>query len=96
MVVAAQAVASYKPAPGHFHELRRRLAGRGVGEDAILHVAQSAFHDIAPASRLGWATMRIARRARPGGLQLPSDARATWTVASMAEAVALLGEIDPV
>ena len=37
-------------------------------------------------------------RPRPrtgGGLRLPSTARATWTVASMAEAVALLAEIDP-
>ncbi len=97
IVVTAQAVASYKPALAHFQALRHRFAARGVGEGAILHIAQSVFHDIAPAGRLGWSSMRVDRRRhRAGsGLQIPSPARAQWTVASLAEAVALLAKIDP-
>ncbi|HLZ71421.1 MAG TPA: HAD-IA family hydrolase [Dehalococcoidia bacterium] len=47
-VVTAQQVGSYKPAPGHFLAARERIGGR-----AWLHVAQSWFHDIAPAAALG-------------------------------------------
>ena len=95
IVVTAQAVASYKPAPAHFQALRHRFAARGVDEGAILHIAQSVFHDIAPAGRLGWSSMRVDRYRAGSGLQVPSPARAEWTVASLAEAVALLAKIDP-
>lgn len=63
-VVTAQQVGSYKPNPAHFHEGLRRL-GRPVGE--IVHVAQSLFHDHAPAKLLGFATVWINRRGDDGG-----------------------------
>ena len=46
-VTAAQ-VRSYKPAEGHFIEGRRR-----AGEKRWLHAAQSYFHDVVPARKLG-------------------------------------------
>ncbi len=63
-VVTAQQVGSYKPAPGHFHMAFERL---GVPPSEILHVAQSLFHDIAPANALGLATVWVNRRAGRAG-----------------------------
>jgi 2-haloacid dehalogenase len=55
-IVTAQDVGSYKPAPGHF--LRFREAFRPA---AHVHVAQSWFHDIVPAHRLGIPAIWINR-----------------------------------
>lgn len=63
-VVTAQQVGSYKPAPGHFHAAVERL---GVAKSEVLHVAQSLFHDIAPARALGLATVWVNRRAGRAG-----------------------------
>ena len=61
-VVTAEQVRSYKPAPAHFEAARKRL-----GQTRWLHVAQSYFHDIVPARRLGvgavWVNRTAARRA---------------------------------
>ena len=72
-VVTARQVGSYKPAPAHFHTVAARL---GVPRDRILHVAQSLFHDVAPARELGLSTVWVNRRAgRPGfGATPPSEA----------------------
>lgn len=48
LIVTAEQVHSYKPAPRHFEEALRRAAGR-----RLLHAAQSYFHDVAPAAALG-------------------------------------------
>lgn len=48
LIVTAQQVGSYKPAPGHFTEARQRIAGR-----RWLHAAQSYFHDVVPVRALG-------------------------------------------
>ena len=58
-VVTAEQVRSYKPAPKHF-ERALELAGTPVG--ALLHVAQSLYHDHVPAQRLGLRTAWIDRR----------------------------------
>jgi 2-haloalkanoic acid dehalogenase type II len=47
LLVTAQQVGSYKPAPGHFAAARRQ-----IGEAPWLHVAQSFFHDVEPAVEL--------------------------------------------
>jgi 2-haloalkanoic acid dehalogenase type II len=47
LLVTAQQVGSYKPAPGHFAMARERL-----GTGRWLHAAQSYFHDIRPARAL--------------------------------------------
>ncbi|MGH7333013.1 MAG: HAD family hydrolase [Candidatus Rokuibacteriota bacterium] len=48
LVITAQHVKSYKPAAAHFETARARIGG-----GRWLHAAQSYFHDIAPALRLG-------------------------------------------
>ena len=73
-VVTAQQVGSYKPDARNFELARERL---GVPIDAILHVAQSLFHDIAPARRLGFATVHVNRVSPHGGsgATMPVNAR---------------------
>jgi len=56
-VITAEDVRSYKPACGHF----QRFVGAHGGIDTVLHVAQSLYHDGAPASDLGLAFTWINR-----------------------------------
>jgi 2-haloalkanoic acid dehalogenase type II len=86
-IVTAQQVGAYKPDERNFAALTTRLAADGVGKDRILHVAQSLFHDHAPAQRLGFRSVWIDRRHdRPsGGATAPADARPDATFTSMAE-----------
>lgn len=46
LLVTAEQVGSYKPDLGHFREARRR-----IGDGRWLHVAQSFFHDVLPATK---------------------------------------------
>ena len=63
-VVTAEQVGSYKPSLKNFHVAFERL---GHGPDGILHVAQSLYHDIAPASMLGLRNVWINRRKEKQG-----------------------------
>ena len=85
-VVTAQQVGSYKPDERNFAALLERLGADGVPQSRILHVAQSLFHDHAPAQRLGFRTVWIDRRHdRSGaGATPPADARPDATFPSMA------------
>jgi 2-haloacid dehalogenase len=89
LVVTAQDVGSYKPDRRNFDRLLSELAARGIARDRILHVAQSLFHDIAPARALGLKTVWVNRRkGRAGGGATPpaaGDATPDLEVASMAE-----------
>jgi 2-haloacid dehalogenase len=68
-IVTAGQVGAYKPSTENF---RRALGRFGVPPKRILHVAQSLFHDIAPAKSLGLATVWVnRRRGRPGGGATP-------------------------
>ena len=60
-VVTAEQVGSYKPSLRNFNAAARRM---GVEAPRWLHVAESLYHDIAPANRLGIACVwgRPARR----------------------------------
>ena len=65
LIVTAEEVGSYKPAPMHFLAARERIGGA-----RWLHAAQSNFHDIVPANALGISNAWINRRsekALPGG-----------------------------
>jgi 2-haloacid dehalogenase len=86
-VVTAQQVGSYKPNPHNFEVLRERLHTSGIAAARILHVAQSLYHDHAPAQRMGLHSVWIDRRHdRPGsGATPPSDAHPNATYRSMAE-----------
>jgi 2-haloacid dehalogenase len=73
-VVTAQQVRSYKPARAHFDEVLRRLA---LPRERVLHVAQSLFHDIAPAKALGFTCVWVNRRVGRSGGGATAPARAT-------------------
>jgi 2-haloalkanoic acid dehalogenase type II len=85
-VVTAQQVGSYKPNVHNFEALRERLHASGIASARILHVAQSLYHDHAPAQRLGIHSVWIDRRHdRAGsGATPPSDAHPDATFPSMA------------
>jgi 2-haloacid dehalogenase len=89
-VVTAQQVRSYKPDRAHFDEALRRL-GRPMSR--VLHVAQSLFHDVAPAKALGLSCVWVNRRAgRPGGgATFPADARPDVEVRDLLSLVERMG-----
>ena len=61
-IYTAQDIGSYKPDLANFRYMLDRLAQRGVEPDAVLHTAQSLFHDHAPAKQVGLASAWIDRR----------------------------------
>lgn len=63
-VFTAQQIGSYKPAENNFRFL---LEHAGVERDEMLHVAQSLYHDIGPAGRLGISTVWVNRRQGQSG-----------------------------
>jgi 2-haloalkanoic acid dehalogenase type II len=81
-VVTAQQMGAYKPDTRGFPEAWRRL---GLPKERVLHVAQSLFHDHAPARRLGIDSAWINRRhGRHGsGATPPAEASPGLTVPDM-------------
>ena len=67
VVVTAQQVRSYKPSLRNFDTARARMA---VGGDRWLHVAESLYHDIAPANQLGISSVWVNRANRGGGTRI--------------------------
>ena len=61
-IYTAQDIGSYKPDPRNFTYLIDRLAEDGFHKSDILHVAQSLYHDHAPANAAGLASAWIDRR----------------------------------
>ncbi len=62
-VVTAAQVGSYKPNIENFHFAHEKIQRTlGISKDRILHVAQSLFHDHAPAKSIGMTTVHIKRR----------------------------------
>ena len=89
-VVTAEDVGTYKPAPENFYYAFERIAEMGIAREKILHVAQSLYHDIAPARALGLANVWVDRQTgRGGGMTPPAETRPDLRVTSMAELVAL-------
>lgn len=65
LIVTAEQMRSYKPAPAHFAAAKAK-----IGAQRWLHAAESNFHDIVPANAAGIPTAWINRRsqeARSGG-----------------------------
>ena len=88
-VVTASQVKAYKPDPRMFTTAIERI---GVDKQRILHVAQSRYHDIAPATALGLDTVWIDRHDGHGdGATIAAAAKPTWTFKSLAELAAALG-----
>jgi 2-haloalkanoic acid dehalogenase type II len=62
-VITAAQVGSYKPNIENFHFAHEKIQRTlGISKDRILHVAQSLFHDHAPAKSIGMTTVHIKRR----------------------------------
>jgi len=78
-----------KPSPRVFEYVLEKLAPAGVGKKDIIHVAQSQYHDILPASALGFATAWIERRNDKSGFgasPVPERiAESTFYATSMAD-----------
>lgn len=69
-VITAQQARSYKPSHKNF---RLALECMGVPTEQVLHVAQSLYHDVAPAKQLGLATVWVNRRKdKPGSGATPA------------------------
>ena len=73
--ITAEQVGVYKPDAKMFEEAGRRVEG------PVLHVAQSRFHDIVPATALGLETVWINRPC--AGAAKTVDANPTWTFDSL-------------
>jgi len=62
-IYTAQDIGAYKPSPRNFEYMLQRLQEDfGLGQQDILHTAQSLFHDHAPANQFGLASAWIDRR----------------------------------
>jgi 2-haloacid dehalogenase len=66
-VFTAEDIGSYKPDLRNFRHMLAALADTGYDPQNLLHVAQSLFHDHAPAKTLGLATAWIDRRQHAPG-----------------------------
>ena len=83
LIVTAQQVKSYKPGLAHFKEAIVR-----AGEKRLLHAAQSYFHDVVPARKLGIPVVWINRK---GSLIEPGAPVPGHEVRTLAELANLLG-----
>ena len=74
LVITAQQVGAYKP---DLKVFERALEIVALPREAVLHVAQSLYHDIAPAIASGLKTVWVNRRGRRegGGATPPASAR---------------------
>jgi 2-haloacid dehalogenase len=96
-VFTAEEIGSYKPDPANFDYLLEHVATDfAVGPEAVLHVAQSLFHDHAPAKAAGLATAWIDRqRLSEGGSwgatkpleERPTPDHVFYSLAELVEAV---------
>jgi 2-haloacid dehalogenase len=85
--IVAGEIGSYKPARRHWEVFRERVGGA----DAIqhVHVAQSIYHDIAPASELGIPSIWINR------LEEPDDPLPSRTLMATTRLASTLDELVP-
>lgn len=88
-VITAEQVGRYKPNPRNFEVLLDRI---DVPAHALLHVAQSLYHDIAPANRQGLTSVWVNRRAGRdgGGATPPQEATPDLEVPDLATLASLV------
>ena len=86
VVVTAQQVRSYKPSLRNFKDARARMA---VDNEGWLHVAESLYHDIGPANRLGIRSVWVDRPDRGGGTRI-TDAVPDLVVPNLAALARLM------
>jgi 2-haloalkanoic acid dehalogenase type II len=87
LILTAEDIGSYKPNPANFDRLLAELGTIDVERDQLLHVAQSLFHDHAPAQRIGLPSVWIDRYGTPAGTGASpdSDVRIDWRYTSLSE-----------
>jgi len=83
-VIVASEIGSYKPAKRHWEVFREQT---GAGDTNHVHVAQSLFHDIAPATELGIPSIWVNR------LGEPEDERPHRTLSSLARLADTLDDL---
>src|SRR5215469_3102855 len=74
-VVTAEQAKAYKPSPAPFRLALERLR---LSPDRVLHVGQSVYHDVIPATSMGMATALVERRGF--GAARPAEGTADLTV----------------
>jgi 2-haloacid dehalogenase len=84
--IVAGEIGSYKPAHRHWEVFYEQT---GADPARHVHVAQSVYHDIAPAAELGIPTIWINRQGEPG------DARPTRTLTGVAGLADALDQLVP-
>lgn len=83
LVVTAQQVGAYKPSKRNFEILLQRAA---ISPRHLLHVAESLYHDVAPARELGITTVWVDRRqGRAAAATKLVDAKPDLTVRTVGE-----------
>jgi 2-haloacid dehalogenase len=90
--VSAEEVGAYKPDRKMFDRALAVVRDWGIPPQRILHVAQSLYHDMEPAKRLGLRTVWVDRRGgRPGGAtpKASGDIAPDLRVTSLGELVEL-------
>jgi len=80
LLVTAQSVRSYKPGSAHFETALDRL---GLSPREVLHVAESRYHDVAPAKSMGFRTVWVNRKGDRPSASGESDAQPDLTVGTL-------------
>ncbi len=83
-LITASELASYKPATAHFEAAVEQL---NLEREQILHVAASVYHDVRPASELGFRVVWVNRE----GSEPPKDVEIDWIVPDLASLARELG-----
>lgn len=89
-VITAQQVRSYKPSTRNFEIA---LETMGIPPEKLLHVAQSVYHDIVPATSMGISTVWVNRRQGKAGFgaTLPATAQPDFEVPDLKTLVEAIG-----
>ena len=80
--ITAEEIGSYKPAFGHWKYFFEKY---NVEKSNVLHVAQSVFHDIIPATKLSLSTAWINRYEDP----VPQNVHPTYSFQKLSEVIQL-------
>ena len=80
-VITAEQVGSYKPTLRNFEVALERIA---LPKEAVLHAAESLYHDVAPARQLGIANVWVNRRGnKPAAASKSADVKPDLEVADL-------------
>ncbi|MEA1964473.1 MAG: haloacid dehalogenase type II [Candidatus Aerophobetes bacterium] len=89
-IITAEQAKSYKPS---LHNFKFAIERMGISPEKVLHIAQSIYHDIIPAKRLGLSTVWINRRkSREGpGATPPASAHPDLEISDLRALVSIIG-----